>query len=631
MEEGTAEFLALQESLVGRYSLDRELGRGGMGIVYLAHEVALDRPVALKLLPPTLATQASLRDRFLREARTAAKLSHPNIVPIFAVDEIDDFVFFVMAYINGETLGQRIRTTGPIPFAESARVLREVAWALAYAHAQGVVHRDVKPDNILLEAGSGRALVTDFGIAHVREGPSMTSAGEVLGTAEFMSPEQASGEAVDGRSDLYSLGVVGYLALTGKLPFEGPSISAILAKHITEEAPPVRSVEPEVPAKLAKIVDRCLAKEPTHRFADGEALAEALGNTFERRTELPVALRVFLKKNQEIANSSAVLGLLLLFIEAPLLLAAAGGSAVAGVVALGVLVAFALASFGGMAQRARQLLKTGYGQDETVLALKTAHERRREELEFEYGRHAKLVERVARIAAAVGLGGAALAIVLVATFGSGPVVEGLGWLLGTAGLLGASIAAYRHGRRRDIAGERWLRLWKGWIGRLMFKIGRLGLKRLPTAVAATYRPTALAIGMAADRLFEELPKQTRKALGNLPEVVRRLEADAQRMRGRVEQLDAAIADVEGPARPGPAQQRDQLTGDLRELRDGAQRGLSEAVTALETLRLDLLRMRAGAGTIESVTADLAAASDLSEDIEHLLEGRQEVDALLAGR
>ena len=626
MEEGTAEFLALQESLVGRYSLDRELGRGGMGIVYLAHEVALDRPVALKLLPPTLATQASLRDRFLREARTAAKLSHPNIVPIFAVDEIDDFVFFVMAYINGETLGQRIRTTGPIPFAESARVLREVAWALAYAHAQGVVHRDVKPDNILLEAGSGRALVTDFGIAHVREGPGLTSAGEVLGTAEFMSPEQASGEAVDGRSDLYSLGVVGYLALTGKLPFEGPSISAILAKHITEEALPVRSVRPEVPAKLAKIVDRCLAKEPTHRFADGEALAKALGSTFERRTELPVALRVFLKKNQEIANRAAVLTLLLLFIETPLVGAAANGSAVAGVVALGVFVTFALAPFGMMAHRARQLLKTGYGQDETVLALKTAHDRRREELEFEYGRHPKLGERVARVAAAVGLGGAAIAIPF-----PGLVVGDLALLLGGVGILGALIAGRLYIQRRDIAGGRWLRLWKGWIGQLIFKIGRLGLKRLPTAVASTYRPTALAIGMAADRLFEELPKQTRKALGNLPEVVRRLEADAQRMRGRVEQLDAAIGDVEGPARAGLTQQRDQLTGDLRELRDGAQRGLSDAVTALETLRLDLLRMQAGAGTIESVTADLAAASDLSEDIEHLLEGRQEVDALLAGR
>ncbi len=147
-------FFALQEALLGRYSLDREIGRGGMGIVYLAHEVALDRPVALKLLPLEMAAQPSLRERFLREARTAAKLSHPNVVPIYAVDEIDEFVFFVMAFIDGGTLGERIRGRGPLSSKEAVSVLRDVAWALAYSHAEDVVHRDVKPDNILLEKGS---------------------------------------------------------------------------------------------------------------------------------------------------------------------------------------------------------------------------------------------------------------------------------------------------------------------------------------------------------------------------------------------------------------------------------------------------------------------------------------------
>ncbi len=196
------EFVALQEALLGRYSLEREIGRGGMGIVYLAHEVRLDRPVALKLLPPEMAAQPALRERFLREARTAAKLSQPNIVPIYSVDEVEDFVFFVMMYVEGETLGQRVRARGPLPASESVRILREVAWALAYAHGQGVVHRDVKPDNILIEAGSGRALVTDFGIAQVSDAAGLTTTGEVLGTAEYMSPEQASGDEVDKRSDL---------------------------------------------------------------------------------------------------------------------------------------------------------------------------------------------------------------------------------------------------------------------------------------------------------------------------------------------------------------------------------------------------------------------------------------------
>lgn len=185
---GTDPYLALQDALKGRYSLERELGRGGMGIVYLAHEVALDRPVALKLLPPALAAQPELRERFLREARTAAKLSHPYIVPIFAVDRMNEFVFSAMAYVEGETLGQRIRSLGPLPAPEAARVLRDVAWAVGYAHAQGVIHRDLKADNILLEQGSGRALVTDFGIAQVRSNPRTSDRRYVVGHRRVHEP-----------------------------------------------------------------------------------------------------------------------------------------------------------------------------------------------------------------------------------------------------------------------------------------------------------------------------------------------------------------------------------------------------------------------------------------------------------
>src|SRR5947208_1709532 len=163
-------FLDFQSVLAGRYSLERELGRGGMGVVYLAREVRLDRPVAIKLLPPHHAGDERLRERFLREARTAAKLSHPHIIPIFAVDEVGAFVFFVMAYVAGDTLTERVRRRGPLPPSEAGRVLREVAWALAYAHSQGLVHRDVKPDNIMLEEASGRALVADFGIAGLVRG-----------------------------------------------------------------------------------------------------------------------------------------------------------------------------------------------------------------------------------------------------------------------------------------------------------------------------------------------------------------------------------------------------------------------------------------------------------------------------
>src|SRR6186713_3468683 len=182
----SAEFLDLQAALAGEYSLQRELGRGGMGVVYLARDVQLDRDVAIKVLPTHLATAAA-RERFLREARTAAGLSHPHIVPIHRVGEAGGFVFFVMSYVEGETLGERLRTRGPLPPADATRVLREVAWALAYAHGRGIVHRDVKPDNILRAAGTGRAMVTDFGIAHGGGQASAADFGKIMGTAHFMS------------------------------------------------------------------------------------------------------------------------------------------------------------------------------------------------------------------------------------------------------------------------------------------------------------------------------------------------------------------------------------------------------------------------------------------------------------
>src|SRR5689334_2392946 len=202
----TPEFIALQRALAGRYSLDRELGRGGMGIVYLARDVSLERPVAIKLLPPALAALPGYRDRFVREARTAAALAHPHIVPIHAVEERDGLVYFVMEYIAGETLGERIRRAGPLGADEATRILREVAWALGHAHGRGVIHRDIKPDNILLEAGSGRAVVTDLGIAHA-EGTEVSGA---AGTPHYMSPELLAGGAPSVASDLYALGVTAW-------------------------------------------------------------------------------------------------------------------------------------------------------------------------------------------------------------------------------------------------------------------------------------------------------------------------------------------------------------------------------------------------------------------------------------
>ncbi|MDQ8153821.1 MAG: serine/threonine-protein kinase [Gemmatimonadota bacterium] len=271
---------ALPTALAGEFALEREIGRGAMGVVYLARDVVLDRQVALKVLPPDTAT-SEVRARFLREARTAAQLSHPHIVHIHRADERGEFAFFVMGLVDGENLGQRVRDRGPLPPVDVVRHLREVAWALAYAHAHGVIHRDVKPENIMIERGTNRALVTDFGIARSERSPSITGEGHVVGTAHYMSPEQVQGTALDGRSDLYSLGVVGYFLLSGRLPFEGDGATAVLVAHITKPAPPLLSIAPNVPRALAAVIDRCLMKDPTARYATGEELSESLRRAME--------------------------------------------------------------------------------------------------------------------------------------------------------------------------------------------------------------------------------------------------------------------------------------------------------------------------------------------------------------
>src|SRR5918992_3039083 len=255
--------------LSSNYELDREIGRGGMGIVYRARDRRLKRLVAIKLLPPELAFRAEIRTRFLREAETAAQLSHPNIVPIYTVDEEGGTVYFVMACVDGLNLARKLHEHGRLPVADTRRILRQVGEALAYAHGRGVIHRDIKPDNILLDSDTGRAMVTDFGIARaVQEGDSrLTATGVAIGTPAFMSPEQAAGDReIDGRSDLYSLGVVAYQMLTGELPFAAATTASMLMKHLTERAMPVEHKRPEVPPDFAATVMTLLEKEPERRF-----------------------------------------------------------------------------------------------------------------------------------------------------------------------------------------------------------------------------------------------------------------------------------------------------------------------------------------------------------------------------
>jgi serine/threonine-protein kinase len=268
----------VQNAVGDAYTIEREIGRGGMAVVYAARDMKLRRTVALKVLPPDLAFRADVRARFVREAQTAAGLNHPNIVPIYAVDERDGMVFFAMSLVHGETLATRLirEPRPPLAFVES--ILIQVADALAYAHTSGVVHRDIKPDNILIDRETGRATVTDFGIARALEGGArLTQTGIAVGTPAFMSPEQATGEReIDGRSDVYSLGIVGYLMLAGRLPFEAASTPAMLVKHVSERPHPLYEYCPDVPPALIAVIERCLAKKPDDRWLTAAALRDAV-------------------------------------------------------------------------------------------------------------------------------------------------------------------------------------------------------------------------------------------------------------------------------------------------------------------------------------------------------------------
>jgi len=251
-----------------------------MGVVYCARDRRLKREIAIKVLPPELSFRADIRQRFLREAETAAQLNHPNIVPIYTVEERDNLVYFVMAYIKGDNLGVRLQQHGPMPPVEVRRVLREVADALAYAHNRNVIHRDIKPDNIIIDEETGRAMVTDFGIARAltESGDSrLTATGMAIGTPAYMSPEQSAGDrAIDGRSDLYSLGVVGYQMLCGQTPFVASNTPSMLVKHLSERPIPVDERWPDLPPDLSRAVMMCLEKDPADRFPNAAAFAVAL-------------------------------------------------------------------------------------------------------------------------------------------------------------------------------------------------------------------------------------------------------------------------------------------------------------------------------------------------------------------
>ncbi len=589
----------LQAAVTGRYGLERELGRGGMGAVFLARDLRLDRLVAIKVLPPELAVRPELRERFLRETRTAASFSHPNIVPVHGVEESAALLFFVMGYVEGETLTQRVRRQGPLEVAVATRMLREIAWALSYAHGRGVVHRDIKPDNILLERGTGRALVMDFGISRSAAASGLTQVGESLGTPHFMSPEQAAGETADGRSDLYSLGVTAFYALTGALPFDGPSARAVMAMHLSQPAPAVAARRPDVPTALSAAIDRCLAKAPDDRFPTGEALVEALEQLQSRQVEVPPSIRVWTVRADQFLRNGMILALVLpQFIK----FGAQEARAIFGAVVFTVLVP---ALWAQIPASMRELARQGIGYAELrsgILAIDLEREgvlaAMRADPRYARRQRAKWFVLIGGILLSIGIivlglktaapkptGGYLVSSVMMTTMFLALVLGMVCFVFIMATLSGSG--------RLD---RRLHRVWTGPIGRRLFQ---LAVWRLPDAPRDR---TALGASSGAATLLSTLPSEHRRVAG----AIRKALATAATRLDAVERKDRELLNALGEV-GGPADTTGKQAALRRELETARQSLVDERGRlgdAIESARLGIIRARTGLGSLDDVLGEL---------------------------
>jgi eukaryotic-like serine/threonine-protein kinase len=468
----------VRRQLGDRYAIERELGRGGMGAVYLGRDLSLDRLVALKVLPPEFADEGSLRERFLRETRVAASFSHPNIVPVYAVEDRGDLLAFAMGYIEGESLAERVERSGPLEMRSLVRVLQDIAYALAYAHGRGVVHRDVKPENIMIERATGRALLMDFGISRpirsAASAPGLTRVGEVVGTPEFMSPEQATGDGVDGRSDLYSLGLAALYALTGTKPITGNSTQQIITRQLTEVPPPVCSLRGDIPVPLGAAIDRCVAKEPDQRFSTAEALVEAIDAAQLAAPEIPLDIRLFA---QELSTLGLIFFFLLLFVWTLTSSAQRFGGldvSLPVLVLIAVVVTRVLETFNS----ARRLATFGFAPDDVMRGFRAVleeHEvhraRLRSDPETVARRRATVRRAIVQLTVAIAL--VVWALTMRVETSPGHYRVGVGSVLMVIGgfcLFGVSMVLLARSPLRASLGERlFRRVWLGPTGRLFLR------------------------------------------------------------------------------------------------------------------------------------------------------------------
>ena len=533
----------LSRQLGDRYLIERELGRGGMGAVYLARDRRLDRPVALKVLPEEYASQPDLRERFLRETRLAAGFSHPNIVPVFAIEETDHVLAFAMGFVEGESVASRVARDGPLSRRDAVRLLQDVSYALAYAHGRGVVHRDIKPDNIMIERATGRALVMDFGIARaitpVNDKPGLTRVGEVVGTPEYMSPEQAAGESVDGRADLYSLGLVAWFAMSGRTAVTGETTQRILVKQLTEPVPPLASVRSDLPSALCEVVDKCCAKEADDRYPNAEAVVEALDATQLATPDIPIAMRLLAPDLTSAVVRTALAVVLLSY--GALSIARTGNG---NIFSLGIIAA-ALGWVGTLAalREVRRLRATGYSVQELQRLLGLTLQERDDERARRRSDSVLVRRRRIRVALAVAIlasqVAALISIVHDAGLGGNASFTGRKALIVfLAALLSTAMAAailLSSPFRRSIPEQLFSVVWLGSVGRRLMQW--FGSGKVGDTTSVANRSAAAATPAPIVRSTSGGKVQPAAASGT---TMTSLAADVDQLRARVDALESRV-------------------------------------------------------------------------------------------